>query len=77
MDMPRSFAFLPFALVLGGCVSSMKIREAAQREEYKAKQLDELGNHYGAAKARASATKQYQKAIARADHHMAAATTYW
>jgi outer membrane murein-binding lipoprotein Lpp len=62
---------------LSGCASSQKIRLAAEREELKAKQLDALGDRYGAAKAHAAATKQYQKAITRAGHHMASATAYW
>jgi hypothetical protein len=58
-----------------GCASPAKIRLGAEREQLKARQLDEAGDRYGAAKASAAAEKQYEKATARASAHMASSNT--
>jgi hypothetical protein len=75
--MKRSLVALALAWVgLSGCASPEKIRQAANLEHERAKQLAANGDRYGAAKAEAKAVKQYDKATKRAAQHMAVATTY-
>jgi hypothetical protein len=73
----KAIVMVGLALGFFGCAAPYKIRLAAQREDYKAKQLAAVGDRYGAAKASAAAEKQYEKATARDARQMASANTYY
>ena len=51
---------------LASCASPGRIQDAASRDEMKAQQLEAEGDPVGAAKARAAAAKERQKAAERA-----------